>query len=277
MAKFTIYDFVVADRNMVATGKGYSFRGYTDKAGVFGNPGAEAIFNDGTKNAQGRPIGKAFSVNQSHYKLQAREGQKDADEKALVDFFKNAPFCLGSPNGDYTDAEGGFVDLEEVKNIAQNLVKLKTGELIQHNVKIKLMDDELDAKMAFETGVKRVEAQMSVAQIDDETLTEIAAMIGEFGKPDKSMRLKVFEFAGKRPLDYFRHLESGDRSIRAVIRKGLADGVLTQKGPVIYWETTPMGHSEDAIVSALLADASQLKALKEKLDFKSDKKTKTKK
>ena len=276
MSKFTTYDFVVTDRNMVAAGKGYSWRAYTDVNGVFGNPGDKIIFDDGTKDQQQRPIGKAFSVNQSHYKLQAREGQKDVTGKKLVDVFMNAPFCLGSPNGTYTDVDGYPVDPDEIKDIKKNLIKIKNGELIQHNVKIKLMDDELDAKMALETGVKRVEAQMSVAQIDDETLTEIAAMIGEFGKPDKTMRLKVFEFAGKRPLDYFKHIDAGDRSVRAVIRKGIADGVLTEKGEVIYWKETVLGNNEDTVVSTLLGDASMLSALKEALDFKSDKKVKKK-
>lgn len=276
MAKFTIYDFVVSDRNMVAAGKGYSFRSYTDKVGHFGNPGMSVVYNDGTKDPQGKPIGKAFSVNQSHYKLQAREGQKDYDQKSMVEFFKYAPFCLGSPNGDYTDADGNPVNLEEVKSIQSNLVKIKTGELKQHNVKIKLMDDELDAEMALDTGIKRAEAQISSAQVDEETLSEIAAMIGVFGKPDKTMRYKVYEFAGKRPLDYFKHLNTGDRTIRAVIRIALDKGILNKKGEVYYWDQSVMGHSEDSVVAALLGDESLLTALKEKIDFKSDQK-KTKK
>lgn len=277
MSKFNVYDFVVADRDMVAKGKGYAFRSYTDRLGVFGNPGAEVIFNDGTKNQQGKPIGKSFAVNQSHYKLQAREGQHDTEEKELVDFFKNAPFCLGSPNGDYTDAEGYPVPPAQLKDIRANLIKVKSGELVQHNVKIKLMDDELDAKMALETGLKRAEAQISTGQIDDQTLSEIAAMIGVFGKPDKTMRLRVYEFAGKRPLDYFKHLEAGDRSLRSVIRVGLDRGILTKKGSVIYWDETVMGGDEDAVVSTLLADAAMLKSLKEAVDFKSDKKPTKKK
>lgn len=274
MSKFTTYDFVVTDRNMVAMGKGFSWRSYTDVNGALGNPGDRIIFDDGSKDQQGKPIGKAFSVNQSHYKLQAREGQKDVTGKLLVEVFRNAPFCLGSPNGTYTDADGNPVNPDEIKTAKTNLVKIKTGELIQHNVKIKEMDDELDAQMALATGIKRVEAQMSVGQIDDETLSEIAAMIGVFGKPDKTMRLKVFEFAGKRPLDYFKHLNAGDRSVRAVIRMAVDKGTLTKKGDVYYWKETMLGHNEDAVVSAMGADPAVLASLKEAIDFKSDKKKK---
>jgi hypothetical protein len=278
MSKFNVYDFVVADRDMVARGKGYSFRSYTDKIGKFGHPGSVVIYDDGTKDKSNRPVGKSFSVNQSHYKLIAREGQKDYDDKSLVEFFKYAPFCLGSPNGEYEDAEGNPVNIEEVQNISNNLVRIKSGELKQLNVKIKLMDDELDAKMALETGIKRAEAQISAGQIDEQILSEVAALIGVFNKPEKSMRLAVYEFAGKRPLDYFKHLESGDRSIRAVIRKGIADSVLHKKGDVIYWDQTVMGADENSVVSTLLNDKAMLDSLKAKLDLKSsDKKAKAKK
>lgn len=276
MSKYTVYDFVVTDRNMVARGAGFSWRAYTDTNGIFGNPGDRVIFDDGSKDKQNQPIGKAFSVNQSHYKLQAREDQKDVTGKLLVEVFKNAPFCLGSPNGVYTDPDGGYVPAEEVKNYKNNLIKIKNGEIIQHNVKIKELDDELDAKLALETGMKRVEAQMSVGQIDAETLTEIAAMIGEFDKPEKTLRLKVFEFAGKRPLDYFKHLGAGDRSVRAVIRIALDKGILNRKGDVYYWKESMLGHNEDAVVSAMGADPAMLASLKEAIDFKSDQK-KTKK
>jgi hypothetical protein len=276
MAKQIVYDFVVADRNMVARGAGFSWRSYTDTNGVFGNPGERVIFDDGTKDREGKPIGKAFSVNQSHYKLQARKEQKDTTGKLLVDVFRNAPFCLGSPNGIYTDADGSPVDGDQLRNIKTNLEKIKSGELIQHNVKIKELDDELDAKIALETGLKRAEAQISAGQIDEQTLREIAAMIGEFDKPEKTLRLKVYEYAGKRPIDYFSLLNSGDRSIRAVIRMAEEKGILIVKGTVYYWKDTTLGHNEDLVVSKLMEDKALLESLKEAVDFKSDKNKKKK-
>lgn len=277
MAKYSVYDFVVADREMVAKGGGYTFRTYTDRAGVFGNPGAEVLYNDGTRDKQGRTVGKAFSVNQSHYKLIARDGQKDVEGLPLFDFFSNAPFCLGSPNGDYTDQDGNDVPFSDLKNREEVLKKLKTGELTQHNVKIKLLDNELDAQIALEAGMKRSEAQMSAGQIDDETLTEIAALlVGEFGKPDKMMRYKVYEAAGKRPIDYFTILNAGDRPIRALIRKALADRILVQKGPMIYWNDTIIGNDEDSTVAKLNGDSEMLQALKDKVGLKAVDKTKPK-
>lgn len=266
--KYTVYDFVIADRSIVASGKSYSFRAYTDRIGQFGNPGATVIFDDGTKDKTGRPIGKGFSVGQSHYKLQAREGQRDVENKMLHEFFSFAPFCEGSPNGDYFDKEGNPVPLFELKDRNKNIERLRSGEISQINVKIKLMDDEKDAELALETGLKRAEAQLSVGQIDTETLVELAALIGEFDKPEKMLRLRLYEYAGKYPLDYFKLLNLGDRGIRALIRKGVADRVLTKKGEIIYWNETVLGGNEDAAVSTLMSDADMQKALKEKINFK---------
>jgi hypothetical protein len=277
MSKYVVHDFIIADRQIVASGKSYSFRAYTDRIGKFGNPGATVFFDDGTKDKQNRPIGKGFSVGQSHYKLQAREGQKDNEDKTLFDFFTYAPFCEGSPNGDYYDADGTPLSLDFVKDRKKNIEKLRSGEIKQINVKIKVLDDESDAELALETGLKRSEAQLNVGSLDEETLSEIAAHIGEFGKPDKRMRLKVYEYAGKMPIDYFKILNAGDRGLRALVRKGLAEGVLTQKGTIIYWNETVMGSDENSAVKYLIDNPDAQKTLGENLNLKIDKKSKPKK
>ena len=272
--KYLTYEFVVTDRTMIAEGGSYSFRNYTDIAGVFGNPGAVVLFDDGSKDSRGNPIGKPFSISQSHYKLLARDGQKDYKGLLLSEYFLNAPFCEGSPNGVYTNQDGVTVSPDDLGKRKEILVKLRDGELSQHNVKIKLMETERDAEIALDAGLKRAEAQMSVGQIDDETLSEISALFGVFGKPDKMMRQKLFEIAGKRPIDYFKHMNSGDRSVRALIRKGLADGVLKQKGPVIFWEETLLGSDEDSSVATLIADPKILEALSNKVGLKAKTKKK---
>jgi len=275
--KYLVYDFVVADRSLVASGKSFSFRAYTDRMGMFKNPGARVIYDDGTKDTRtGHPIGKPFSIGQSHYKLQAREGQEDYSQKSLYEFFLYTPFTEGSPNGDYFDKDGNPVPPRELGNRDKNIAKLRDGEWTQLNVKLKLLDSEKDAELALETGLKRAEAQISAGQIDEETLSQIAAMIGEFGESEKSMRLKVYEFAGKRPIDYFNYLGAGDRAVRALIRKGLADNVLTQKGSVIFWEQTILGNDENSAVATLIGDEKIKNALTEKVNFKFQKTTKPK-
>lgn len=265
MKQFKAYNFVVADRAMAASGKRYAFRTYTDRVGIFGSPGVEVLYNDGTKDRNGRATGKNFAVDQSHYNLQAREGQKDVDGKPMFKFFMYAPFCEGSPNGDYTYGEGGEVPMEQLQDRDANIRRIKTGEIIQHGVKIKLMDSDLDAQIALEAGMKRADAERSAGEIDEETLLEIAALIGEFGEPDNTMRYKVFSFASKRPYDYFAHFNAGDRGLRALIRKALDKGVLKTKGELIYWENTLIGNDENGAVATLNSTPQMLAGIKEKV------------
>jgi hypothetical protein len=269
MSKYAFYDFIPVDRDMMARGGSDSWRSYTDVNGVFGVPGNEVIYDDGSKDKfSGRPLGKAFTINQQHYKLQAREGQRDVQGKALKDYFMNAPFCYGSPNGTYTDSEGHRLLPDDIKDRRKNIERLIAGEIKQLNVKIKQLESEMDAEFALEAGANRAKAQLSVFEIDEETLTQIGALIGEFGLSEKMLRHRVYEFAGKRPTDYFKHLNTGDRPVRALVKKGLTDNILTQKGSIIFWKETVLGNDENAAVATLMGDAKMLDALSQQVDFK---------
>jgi hypothetical protein len=264
-----IHDFVCVDRDMVAQGGSFSFRTYTDRMGTYaGKPGMDVIFNDGTTDKRGNRVGKGFSLNQSHYNLQAREGQTDYDQRSLFDFFLNAPFCEGSPNGSYRTVDGQELSAKELMNREELITRLKNGEVLQFGVKIRLKEDAKDAKVKLEVGLRRAEAQVSAGKIDEETLKEVAAHIGAFGEADDLMREKVYEFAGKKPVDYFKLLESGDRPFRAIIRRSLADGALTKRGQAIYYDSTLIGANEDLAVNAIQTDKTMLESLQEKADLK---------
>lgn len=266
-----VHDFVCVDREMVAKGGSFSFRQYVDKMGAFGTPGAEIFFDDGTVDKRGRLCGKGFSLNQSHYNLQAREGQVDYQKRELKEFFLNAPFCEASPNGQYATADGKQLTRSELMDRKRLVQRIKTGEVIQNGVKIRLKEDAVDAKIKLAVGARRAEAQVSASQIDDVTLSEIAALLGYFGEPDDLMRDYVFEFAGKKPVDYFELLNSNDRGFKAVIRKAIEKGVLTEKGTSIYWNKELIGANEDAAVSRLQSDKVILDALIEESGIKIDK------
>jgi hypothetical protein len=120
----------------------------------------------------------------------------------------------------------------------------------------------------LEVGKRRAEAQVSACNLDETTLKEVAAHIGVFGEADDVMRDQVYEWAGKAPMDYFKLLEAGDRAIRAIIRRSIADKIMTTKGTSIYWEGTLIGSNEDTAVSTLQADKAMLESLQEKADLK---------
>lgn len=242
-----VVNFVATNRERLAKGGSIGFSNYTDKVGVFGNPGATVIFNDGTRDRRGNFTGKRFTIDQSHYALQAMIGQKDSEGKTLIDFLKNYPGCEGSPNGTYIEDED--------------------GNITQIGVDFKLADEESDAEVLVEGTVRRAEAQISAGKLDDQTLTEMASYIGEFGPASKAMRSKVVLWAGKRPEDYFRALEEGDRAVRAIVRRSISSGLFKVQGTLIKWEGTVIGENEDAAVAKLIGDPKLLDALQKNADL----------
>lgn len=225
-----------------------SFRDYTDKAGVFGNTGV-AVQYVISKDDRGRDRGKFFTLNQQNNALKVNDTDTDVHGKSMYDFIANHPWCEGSPNGDY--------------------VKDENGDLMQLNVKYRLMDSEADAEVALEAATRKAKAQISASEIDERTLSEVAAVgIGVRGAPDKLMRHKVVDWAGRRPVDYFEVLNAEDRPLRALIRNGISTNILQEKGTLIYWGNQILGSSEDLAVKYLLENKDALDALKEAIGFK---------
>lgn len=235
---------------LVPTLGSLTFREYTDKSGVFGPTGSPVQYVV-SRDEKNRDKGKYFTISQRHNAIVVNETDTDVYGKKMFDFIKNSPFCEGSKNGTYADdGKGGKVQL---------------------NVVYRLMNSEADAETALEADVRRSKAQLSAYEIDEKTLLEVSTIgLGRTGEPDKLMRHAVVQWAGKRPQDYFDVLNSGDRQIRALIRKAIADGVFHQKGELIYWESTMIGVNEDDAVGKLVSDEQLLSALKEKVDLKTE-------
>lgn len=226
----------------------HSMCSYVDYAGVFGSPGSTVRYVT-SRDDRGKDRGKYFTWSESHRRFVVREGERDINGITQYEFLKNAPECEGSPNGSYSP-DG-----------------TQTGIIYRE------MNTAKDAEVALEADQSRIKAQASALELDQAVLSEVAAHIGVFaGKDDPNsliMRVRVVDWAGKNPNDYFAVLNSGDREIRAVLRKAIADGVLTVKGELIMWESTTIGANENAAVSHLMTDPAMYSALKEKIDFKS--------
>ena len=234
----------VTVQNMSTT----TFRTYTDKAGVFGKPGIAVQYVTG-RDENGRDKGKYFTLSQSHNAFMVNEGDTDIYGKKMIDFLQAYPGCEDSPNGTYhDDGQGGQ---------------------IQSNKEFRLMDTDADAEVALDATKNRAKAELSASELDEQTLMEVAAIgINVHGKPDKIMRHKVVEWSGKRPKDYFEVLNAGDRFLRAVVRKSVADGTLRESNGLHYWGTQLLGSSEDATIAYLLEHEDQLTALREKANLK---------
>ena len=247
--------FVLCGEGLAKINRGgtFSFANYLDKAGTLGDPGSTVQYVV-TKDSKGNPKGKFFAWNESHRKFQVREGEKSINGITQYDFLKNAPECEGSPNGNYT-------------------IK---GEQI--GVMYREMNTTKDAEVALEADMGRINAQSAALQLDSQTLAEVAAFIGVFADekdPDGSiMKVRVIDWAGKHPLDFNTTLLSGDRPIRALIRKAVSDGTFDKRGEIIYWNNSMLGPDEDAVVKAVLEDKLLFSTLKDKIKLVSEKKKK---
>jgi len=222
-----------------------SFRHYTDHAGAIGDPG-RLIEYVTSKDSEGKSVSKYFVLDESRRRLQVRETDKDMNGLSQYEFLKNYPECEGSPNGDYIEVD---------------------GIVIQRGVIFRELDSDKDADVALEAEAQRTKAKDSAFKLDDKTLQEIAANIGFFGAPGSQMKLTVIEFAEKRPSDYFKLLNAGDRNVRAIVRKAIADGLFSVRGSIIYWENTVMGSDENEAVARILKDEQILNALQNKVDL----------
>jgi hypothetical protein len=171
-----------------------------------------------------------------------RDNDKDSRGVKLYDWLKNYPGCEGSPYGEYSESDGK-----------------------QRGVVFREMNDEKDAQTALTADILRVKAQSNVLALDEATIREVGAILGHYDESVDVIQLKILEYAGKRPQPYFEMMESGDRSIRAIVRKAVSEGIFKTKGEVIMWENTIVGANEDDAISTLIKDPDMLKGLQIKI------------
>lgn len=152
----------------------------------------------------------------------------------LVEYMDNASMCDGSPNNTGVSV---FKKIDMEKD-AQILVSAK-----------RLKKQASDAAFALEQSNK--------------DLQEVAQLIGEF-RDSKDIQLQaVIQSAEHNPKDFLDIVNSPDRSARALVRKGLKTGELTEKGKMITWKGANLGLDEDLAVQALLKDKDLLKAVEQ--------------
>lgn len=197
------------------------------------------------KDDKGRDVGKRFRFDQSLGRIMTRPSDRDIYGKSQYEFLKNHPDCEGSPNGTYVfDEEGN---------------KVQTG------VTFRELNSAKDAEIALRADKARVKAEMTALTLDEKTLEEIANIIGYFGDVDEHMSLKVCEFARKKPGVFEELLNSDNRSVRALIRKAVQEGVFRLQGALIKWENTTVGVSEDDAIAKLMTNKEMTRAIQQKL------------
>lgn len=223
--------------------------GYVDRTGKVSEEAGNYVEYITAKDSKtGRLIPKRFRFDQSLGRIKTRMSDKDINGVSQYEFLKNHPNCEGSPNGVYRQTKDGLKQIDVV---------------------FREYDPEKDAQNAFAADELRINAQATALSMDDATLEEVANILGHYGPVDKAMRVRVIEFAGKRSGEFNELLKAGDRSLRALVRKALAEGEFHKKGSLIFWEEMMLGAEDDAIL-ILQKDQAMIDALKEKLKFNID-------
>lgn len=227
--------------------------GYNDYAGAIKDNTATSgqkgryVEYISARDKDNRDKAKRFRFTEDLRRFLTRKTDVDLYGRSQYEFLKNHPACLGSPNGHYEeDGQGN---------------KFQTGIIFKE------LDEVKDAVVALDAEKLTMDAKQSAYSLDDETLREIATMIGYHGPVDDIMRLRVVEFAGKQPSQYNKMIKSGDRPYRSILRKAIAEGLLSTKGTIIMFGDTLIGADEDDAVTNLIKDKTLCKALGDKVNI----------
>lgn len=219
--------------------------GYVDSEGLVQKEEGKYVQYVKNRNDRGQDIPYRFKLNESLARLQVRPNDKDYYGVTQYNWLKNYPACEGSPYGTYVKDENGF--------------------RVQIGVIFRELNTKADAEVALEADVLRTKSQAEALALEEDVLQEVAAVLGHYGEPDAVMRLKVLEFAGKKPHEFRELMNAGDRGLRALVRRAIAEGVFTTKGTMIFWESTTIGADEDSAIARLMNDPTLVNGLKEKL------------
>lgn len=205
-------------------GSSYGFTSYTDQDGDL-----RIIAQKKDKN--GDYIPRRFNFSRSNRSMRIPKDQKDILGNKVVDFLRDHPECKGSPNN-----TGGPILFEEV-------------------------NENASAELAIKAKSARIEAEQKALSLEGEDLTDMCALIGQFGVKESVLKHKILDYAGNEPDKFLEMFNSPDRQLTSLVRKGLMANVLDKKGNMISWESTVIGVDEAGAVTTLSKDKKLVNAL----------------
>jgi hypothetical protein len=214
----------------------YGFSTYQDSSG-----NVKSISYRKDKKGNPEPYQFSWSKNNFHRTLRFAADAVDSQGNSIVEFLRNHPECKGSPNGIY--------------------IKDEQGNDIQVNVFFKEMDTESDAQKAIDAKTKRLKAENLAANVSDEEVLDLAIMLGSFETKPLMARHYVMEIAGNKPLIFLEAYDNPQRKSLALIKKGIAKGILTVNGTVVVWNKTVLGEDENGAAAYIAKEKKAYDAL----------------
>lgn len=175
---------------------------------------------------------------------------RNGDETTMleVEYMKNHPCCAESPNNHPQQA-----------------------------ILFKVLDPIKDAEISVSRRKRQNDAVNKAFALEGKELDDMATLLGVFVDDPMFKLDRVSEFAKQDPELFFKYYESGDKSVRATLRKALSLNKLKKVGEAIFWEKESLGGNEDQAVAYLVQNPEKLEALNALIGFVPQKPLNTKK
>lgn len=227
--KYDDYEyFVLLPERM--TNAHYGFRDYSDIM-----TGELKAIYDGKKDRNGDPIPRQFNFSRKERTMRIPKVQKDSKGSFVVEFLKNHPECVDSPNN-----QGQAFWFKRVKEAE-------------------------DAKVAMDQKRLRLKAENFAADLEGEALFDVAAMYGVFDKREAIALHAISEAAHNDPSTFLDIVNSPDMIAKALVYKAVDGKVFAKKGKMIVWENETIGADTDEAVSRLMKDEKLREAVESNL------------
>lgn len=197
------------------------------------------------KDRDGQPIYHRWKFDQDGARtIRVHKNKTDVspDKLNAVEFLRNSPNCLDSPNGSYGH-DGTQVD-----------------------VYFKEMNDAKSAKEGLEAETLRMDAQNLALKVKSQDFIDLCALIGVIDKDESIMRFSLLDFAKNKPEKFTELYNDPVRQLKSIITRGVKAGIITKEGRMLTWENQLLGVDEEDAVRKLKAEENLLKALKTHLD-----------
>lgn len=215
----------------IANNKSYGFATYTDP-----KTGLSRGFRIG-RDDKGNPIYKKWRFNNDSMRIiRVGKDEQDLDGQKALDFLRESPECLDSPNGAYVGDSQVLVYFKENNNAK-------------------------DAKNAIASRVVVIDAQNAALKLKGEDLVDFAAIIGVFNEDEDIMIHRVLDYASNRPQEMLNYVKDPTRKVKSLISRAINAGVFRVDGKQILWEGKTIGGDEDDAVSNLVKDDKLRKAI----------------
>lgn len=183
------------------------------------------------------PYKVKFTRNKRHVRF--HKDKTDSEGNNFVEFLRNHPRCLGSHHGNPKET-----------------------------CWFKEADSEKDAEVALKDFELKNQAETVALNLKDAELDRVASVLGFTGSKSV-IHSNIVHYASKDPKGFLEKIKDPNLEYESMMRKGLAEKVITKRGFRFTFNEVHLGNTEDEVVSKLAADKDLFGAIKKAVQLAS--------